>query len=287
MQLLIAFSATLLYAIHAGPRWWSNVRGKKRNVNPNAHLAALIAALDDYRKTQLFFVMVIQVACLIASQDGRLFQASSIAQKRNNTIFLYYLMAGGISSIVLLQVLLWSADKFSLLLDLLSTVTLWVAVPTIVHTSGSRLPLDNLITMGPVLDVCGGATSTRYCKEAKQISTGIEFEFFFFILIALLGLYQMILFVLHSCTRGMDEVDKRHMRTFTWPFFHAPILLACLAGSAVALLGYVRILQSNSGAFLDRTKWSLGQILAVTIWILVMVEYFNYVLCTCCTGSLP
>ncbi|KAK5113368.1 hypothetical protein LTR62_003468 [Meristemomyces frigidus] len=333
MQTFIVLSAWILFHVYAN---WStypillallpfhgrrrastvanNIQGRMNFFND-----ALVAALADFQKAQVFFMLSVQIAILVALHNAAFIQANTWQALWNNFGILYSLAFGGSLPILFVLVLLRIAGKkelYTLLFSLVSVVLsgttwfiAWFSAPdpnTSIPPSATPAPAE-----------CAGTAPIKYCYSAgiyynatEDVHRAVPMLTFCFVVMLVLVLNQIVIFTIHSpdgvsrkgtCFQWLRgavlrlpfwrkyddkaEIRSRYIRLFHLDtserivqLLHGLLLFATectfVSLNMVLIADYAHLLtKGNDFQTLDTKSWSLGQIIAVTIWVPILIEY--------------
>lgn len=182
MQAVIVLSTWVLY--HAYQEWakyplWASIvpfKGHKRAsmiavqlqraIKASHHTDALVSALVEFQKAQVFFMLAVQIAAIIALNNPTYLEASSWQQLWNNVGILFNLAFGGCLPVVFVLVLLRRAGKRSPYTLIVSTicVVLSTVMWFLTYESGPDPDTFKIKYEGTPLPECGGEIAPiKFC----------------------------------------------------------------------------------------------------------------------------
>ncbi|KAK4963604.1 hypothetical protein LTR10_001233 [Elasticomyces elasticus] len=167
MQMLIVLSAWVLFHFYENWAAWPltlfmiPVHGRKRatqlaqqaqnTVRASNHNHALVAALDEMQKAQVFFMLAVQIAALIALGNPKYIDATSWQQLWNNHGILFNLAFGGMFPVI-----------FAMVIKRLAGVT---SLYTLAVSTCLPDPDKSIKYEGAPIPQCAGIAPIKYCYE--------------------------------------------------------------------------------------------------------------------------
>lgn len=297
---------------------YASVKDLQRDVSPD-QIAALVSALVEFQRAQIFFMLAVQIAALIALHNPTYMEATSWQQLWNNVGILYDLAFGGCLPVVFGLFILRLASEKSFYTLGVSVCCLTLSAVTWFLTAFKRPDPNKSITYdGPDLPACGGMLApTKYCYDTDWWAfnsdasvKAVPMLAFCFVVQLWLILDQIDLFRIPASSGSPVKGNcfqwwrakilqysfwKTYERAVTERFhwlssikldtgervlkaINSVLLLATelafVGLNAVLISDYAHILASNDySQTLNLTDWSLGQVISVTIWVPVLLEY--------------
>lgn len=260
---------------------------------------AIATTLVEFQEAQCWFVFAIQIASILAivvnSQEGTFWGEIMV-----NAAVAFHVSQNGILPMFLVQICLHNEGirNWHTFIGFLVEYLL-----AIVATTQKVYFIDafNLFRKDQALDACGGNPSPRsYCTSMHGVE-GLSLTFFPRPL-----LYKMVFVVLDTIAIVILVLDqmtwtlRTHRRTRhinvggfrpghgpagrfgpAWVRFRRAVWLALeLAYLVINLLYMVSLIRVFNADSFEASKWSYGQIIAMTVWGPVIVKLFDLVLCT-------
>ncbi|TKA69406.1 hypothetical protein B0A55_07838 [Friedmanniomyces simplex] len=333
MQMGIVLSAWLLFHFYEtwaawpltitlipfhGTRKASQLAKQAQNdLRASKHAAALVSALDEMQKAQVFFMLAVQIAALIALRNPTYMQATSWQQLWNNYGILFNLAFGGMLPVIfamLIKRLSGATAVYTLIVStccvIVSSVTwflTWFAIPD---------PDKSIVYQGPPLPQCAGIAPVKYCYQygwfyanADATTKAIPMLVFCWVVQLCLILDAVDVFPVTNtdgfaskgnCFQWIEQkilgrpfwirYDDRHFNQSRWrtmlrfdtgerivrlvqDFIILATECAFVSLNVVLITDYAHLLLVNDFQTLDLKNWTLGQVIAVTIWVPVFLEY--------------
>lgn len=307
------------------PQAWSLADAAQAKLKDSEVHNALLEALADFQKAQVFFMLAVQIACMIALHDLADIQSTSWQQFWNNIGIFFNLAVGGYLPVLLgLMILrqMGRKDSYSLIV---STCSVGLAIVTWLTTweltiHRSEIQKVDIKSVGP--PSCNGIAPTQYCWSfdwfwQNSVASSRGFGMIAFALVVQLCMTIDHLTVFKPAGASDDDRKRQNLFQITrdwllhrqeWEYYenlvqHQRCLIwlakmkldtrhslltrskwfvllgtemALISLSILLLKAYGRLLV-NHGVLgylvLDHKAWSLGQIIAVTIWVPVLVKF--------------
>lgn len=307
------------------PQAWPLADAAQAKLKDSEVHNALLEALADFQKAQVFFMLAVQIACMIALHDLADIQSTSWQQFWNNIGIFFNLAVGGYLPVLLgLMILrqMGRKDSYSLIV---STCSVGLAIVTWLTTweltiHRSEIQKVDIKSVGP--PSCNGIAPTQYCWSFDWFWQNSVASSRGFGMIAFALVVQLCMIIDHLTVfkpAGASDDDRKRQNLFQvtrdwllhrqeWDYYenlvqHQRCLIwlakmkldtrhslltrskwFVLLGTEIALISlsilllkaYGRLLV-NHGVLgylvLDHKAWSLGQIIAVTIWVPVLVKF--------------
>jgi len=272
---------------------------------------ALTAGLVDFQKAQAYFAITLQGAALLAIwRGGTLLDATTYPQVGVTISLIGDVAASGIVCIVFGLYMLHTAQKTSTYVSTLSTLAVVMSLVTWTRTRMPMHPTNVEIDTfdAPNISACGGKISpAKFCASYDMVGYTASFEAPF---VAISGCILLVLLFSQSrsalvrmfrkvplCPSWLDvappklryqepskvnELTRRMLfcAARVWKIIHHGAVEITLVVMAVVMLIWL----VAPGAFgvnsaYDRIswrqdpQWTFGQLIAVTIWAPVMIEY--------------
>lgn len=249
--------------------------------------AALVSTLVEFQKTQVFFMLTVQVAALVALYNTTYFQAASWQQVWQNVNLFFNIASSGIDPITFNLFMLRKADKVSWYVLIASTGCVVVSLVTWFTAKFANPKPDQIVATGSVFSECGGINPTQYCLWPDTLAysdTGVSVPY----LLVSVGIFGCLWIEKVKCFGGPEKgVDKlnmfqllrnkagKHVREHSAKavdlFCTTAVLFAeywLVVANVLDVKGYISQLGFTAGS-----SWSLGQIIAVAVWVPVFVEW--------------
>lgn len=254
-------------------------------------VASLVASLVEFQKTQVFFIITVEVAVLIALYNGNYVNASSWQQWWNNVSFMQDIGYSGLEPVVFGMFLLRKADKLSWYVTVASTCCVFVSTFTIVK-SGEATIQPRQINNEISLDACQGQAPIQHCLEDRS-SQGLNVSAQHWVVSPFI-LGFMILEKIANDRPIMERLSRCHpiaVLKVKWQAVRSPkiaqrlqdvkehmlmiivplIELWFVVNISRMIMKYILWLPVGSTTRTNGT-WPLGQIIAVAVWVPVIVE---------------
>jgi hypothetical protein len=298
MWLLLSSAQCLRGVLHL----YSNrvhTRGMERlkdALAPGKQTAALIIALQEFQKTQIFLLLAIQVVSLLALVYTTWLDAHTSPQLIWNAAFMVLLSTAGVYPIILGLLTLRKSkghlEWFTLIISLACVVVslaTWARVSRI-DLGAIKLEQDDLVS-----DECGGINPMRYCRTSgMSLSTyGIGSEPVFRETLSISPVCVMLYLVVEKAvgsvatrfklswtpSRATNVLHAFRQRLIWIPGWIGNVLRVAvlLCAEAWLLWGNIMIFQLVYRVWADvdyeGRVWTIGQVIGVGVWIPVFIEY--------------
>jgi len=259
------------------------------------HTDILISTTVELQKTQIFYMMTIQIASLIALQNIQWLQAPTWQALDNNRQLFQTISSSGINPLVFNLYTLRKANKASPYLVVWTTVCIAVSVVTWFRSFQKPTPehLDATAT-GLTIEQCGGAAgapilccleggiSTQPGQDSQSLTITLLIQGIF--VLEAIAIFDnpadpgakcnVFAHLRRNLTEAFPKLDSGVWRSVgrgVRRVFFASVdgwLFYC---HFTLLSGYcVYGITSYSPAV---KTWTLGQLIAITVWVPVFVEY--------------
>jgi hypothetical protein len=262
---------------------------------PGRQTAALIIALQEFQKTQIFLLLALQVVSLLALVHTTWLDAHTSPQLISNAAFMVLLSTAGVYPIILGLLTLRKSkghlEWFTLVVSLACVVVslaTWTKVSRI-DLGAIKLQQDDLIS-----DECGGINPMRYCTMSgvSLRSYGISSQLIFRQRLSIGPVCVMLYLVIEKATSVATRFKMSWTPSWATNVLHAfrqrliwipgwirnvlrVTLLLC--AEAWLLWGNVMIFQLVYEIWADMDYegrvWTIGQVIGVGVWIPVFIEY--------------
>ncbi|KAK4540991.1 hypothetical protein LTR36_008360 [Oleoguttula mirabilis] len=208
--------AAVLMPFHGPKRASLRADQLQRAIRASHHTAALVSALVEFQKAQVFFMLAVQIAALIALHNPSYVQATSWQQLWNNLGILYNLAFGGCLPVLFSLFILRLAGKRSVYTLAVSFCCVAISAATWFLTwSAEPNPNTTISYTGPNLPACGGMTAPiKYCYDygwfvinSDATSKGIPMLVFCFVVQLCLILDLVTLFQPDGASGTSDRVN--------------------------------------------------------------------------------
>ena len=295
---LLAFVLLKLYTSWAYyiciPMFWfsyglveAKTKAKIIQKNAKLHAIPLLSALIEFHKAQCFFAIAVEVAAQILAPVG-LLGVSNLGQLYTNYEFIRITSVNGSLPVTFTLLFLRRAGIRSWYLFTLSTCAVALSAATYFGIDALEFNLysdpnglDLPSTTPPLIESCGGINPSAWCDTG--ISNNGQFSNptigFGSLSTSIIVLSMMFL---DQC--GFDEIPlvqrvwsrvtglkgKRRFNAITGLFFLVWVNYFIWIGST-----YTYLLSFAQAGAIDKSTWGFGQIVAVTIWVPCVFEYFH------------
>ena len=250
----------------------------------------LVTALLDFQKSQLFFSMALQVACLYAVHNPAIIAARSPKELQSGLLLLTIVVVSGVYPVVLNLVALGlgkkKSDRFTFILTVGAVI---LASANWLLSASTTIKPSQLMQDGFNPVSCGGINPQLYCMRPGQTvarilsedahhSVGASWQaaglVFPYLAIIYAGTEKYIIAMIRRLSgktaTAVNFVLKVALSIIQiWLFFGVTALVL-----EVSLILHIKEITA-------RDKWSLGQIIAVTVWVPCVVQWLYMVCCKC------
>jgi hypothetical protein len=244
----------------------------------------LVTALLDFQKSQLFFSMALQVACLYAVHNPAILASRTPNELQSGLLLLTIVGVSGVYPVVLnLLAVSMGKKKPDLFTFILTICAVILASANWLLSAPLVMRPAHLVQDGFDPISCGGINPQIYCMRADQTiskfldseSAGVSWQ-----AAALVVPYLAIIYT------GTEKYVKALIRRLPETAATAAnlvlkvglfIMQVWLIFGVAALLLEASIITSIK-EITSRDKWTLGQIIAVTVWIPCIVQWL-YMVC--------
>ncbi|KAM0713439.1 hypothetical protein Q7P37_010401 [Cladosporium fusiforme] len=263
------------------------------------HAASLVAALVDFQKTQVFFLLTVEIAVIVALFDTAYLYASSWDQLWTNVAFIHAVGFNATDAIVFGVVLLRKGGKASWYISVASVCCVIVSSITVFRSFGIHYEPYQLTTSEGVYKECYWHDPHAYCLgDHQSFGPGSKLSTSTVVSWAVSPIIMLVILVekLGSSRRrlGLSRTRRTFGRANNWllslvgqKFTEA---FVCFCKPVVSMFAeiwlvwrlcyaiayYVGQLPNAVGSENDdglKVRWALGQIIAVAVWIPVIIEY--------------
>ena len=242
------------------------------------HLSLWLNSVSEFHKTQCYYSIALQLASFVA-----LWGRGSVNRNQDDELFLLLIGADGLVPVALTLYTLAlhrRADSYHVVLAVLSallaSITGFAAVVI--------FPSTTVLTGGQWPEVCGGRTPQGVCGQTQDFKSAYYPNRWFIAIAFLCDLLILVIMALYISTRVADPrrfMRARHflhrfksLRALTNGFLHGCATLISIGCTIVELFFFVRLFESKN--VLDLHEWSFGQIVGITIWIAVIVDFVRH-----------
>lgn len=247
----------------------------------------LITALLDFQKSQLFFSMALQVACLYAVHNPAILAARTPKELQSGLLLLTIVGVSGVYPVVLNLLALGlgkkKVDLFTFILTfcavILASANWLLSAPTVMKPA--YLVQDGF---DPVS--CGGINPQQYCMRADRTvaqylseeSAGASWQ--------AAALVVPYLAIIYAGTEKYIKVLIGRLSGLTAKVVNSLLQTSLFIMQIWLVFGVAALLLEGSiiisiKEISARDKWTLGQIIAVTVWIPCIVQWLYMVCCKC------
>lgn len=296
---------------------WRHAGSRQAKLRNSAGRETLVQAMKEFQKAQVFFMLTVQVAVLVALTSQDFLESSSFQQYFNDFGIILDLILGGCLPVTIGYLMLRLAERPAKYIDddnnakdfrmegphfmlFITATCVIVAGSTWIYAwFGAKLKPDRALDgIHQALPGCGGRhTPVQYCLESnwwnKNVTNsyvGVAIVVICFFVMVMLALDHLKVFsfatkngrqrhlscygVLNAWTHSIQTKVYRRAIYHTSRTIVFATELALIALNTTLVVDYIRLLQPDeySTAF-DWSKWDLGQIIAVAIWVPVWLEY--------------
>ncbi|KAF2149511.1 hypothetical protein K461DRAFT_271100 [Myriangium duriaei CBS 260.36] len=249
--------------------------------------------LAEFQETQIFFIITIQVAALIALFGmNRNFMEASSWQQMWNTLGLFYLIAcAGVHPIIFNYFSLRKIKPLKRVRGLLLGTIFCVAVSTFTYIKiiTTKPRPDQAKSEQPGPRECGSVAPTLYCMGgalAKEDDIDLDATHLVHLMITLpaimlflLSLEHVFTFVDRNKLFGTRAIAATRKAVAKWPAWLPKWIGILLVVIGQWYMGFLMFLDFIAFAVfwvdMPDQKWSLGQVIAVAVWIPVLVKFFH------------
>lgn len=130
------------------------------------HMASLVAAFVDFQKTQVFFMLTVEVAVILALYNASYLNASSWAQLRENLSFMESVGYSGMEPIVFDMLILRKAGRSSWYISAASACCVLVSSITVFKSSTADVRPEQITRSIQGLGACFDQAPDQYCLNA-------------------------------------------------------------------------------------------------------------------------
>jgi hypothetical protein len=252
-----------------------------KKVTSKKQADTLVTALLDFQKSQLFFSVALQVACLYAVYHPAILEARTFIEVERNLQLLTLVGVSGLYPVALNLLSIRAGKKKPNLLTFLLTVcAIALASANWLISASTAMEPEQLTQDGLNLDLtpCGGMNPQKYCVPPDYTiakGLGINTAIISWQTVALVVPYLAVIYV------GVDKyITALFPRLSGTTATAANVILKVgsfiiqiwLVIGVAALLAFVGKLTSFKWIS-ARDKWTFGQIIAVTVWVPCIVEW--------------
>ena len=316
MWLIFTSAQLLRAALPTSRRWLSAAMTKwlTKFLKPGRQTHALVVALQEFQKTQVLFLLALQIVSLLALDHSTWLEAPTPMQVYYNAVFMMMLSTAGIYPIAIGLSMLRknksgdedptterkAKDELEGFTLLMSLACIAVSSATWYRSSHIKFNAGQLQEEGLNLDDCGDINPLRYCigSGSSLASAGLTHDVFSLqwlsvgpICVALYLTVETALppMVQHGLihapiwsTRRLQATKHRLGRipSWTWTFLKTLFILcidAWLLFGNVLIFGNIYTIWKEP---LDDGKvWTIGQVIGVAVWVPVFLEWVYVAIC--------
>lgn len=264
----------------------AKLRGSKlqQSLASNHHVSILITSLADFQKGQCIFWLSIDVAVLLGISGAvDTLEATSVADFRANQISLQVICVGaytctvfGLYCLHLVRKRSWYVFALSFITAIVSVIA-WVATYT---AAMNRIQPDDIDSS--LQNYCGPFKPQTYCTTTDSYNK-ISHDQFDSILVGSGGICLLVLLcdmIIHN-TRYRTSSLARRLCTCErtpprWLLYLRSTLRFTMEMLSIILsvILFQALIGIAFGTGSGKPKWGFGQILALTIWIPILLEWF-------------
>lgn len=283
-------------------------KGESKKFRERRNVLATVPALVDFHETQIFFSITLQIVCQVALSKSEKLEANTAGELVANQFLIKAIGVAGIYPIVLNLCTLYQHQRFLdwfILLASFCCVVMAVATWSLAM-SVSVLPYQLLKDDSLTSPSCGPGNPMRLCISPVALHQVYEwllkgrsltvFDRVFLsipaVVVSLVAFFAVLATSIEvfgiKCTKGCkvnvyqwllekDQQNRpegakpsRHVRAFyalvavweIWLFLSTAMLLACIC---LLMVPAVR----------QQPKWSIGNIIAVAVWVPVTIKWLH------------
>ncbi|CAK4032441.1 Hypothetical predicted protein [Lecanosticta acicola] len=263
MSTWASWIAWLIYLVKGRKKADQKALEVQNRVDDSHQQAALLSSLVEFQKAQSYFALTLQGSAIAAlAGSGAMFDADSFRQLRLTVYLLGDVAVTGIVCITSGLYILHNAGKQNGYTTLLSVLAYFVSLVVWIQT---RLPLHSLgeLTMlHQDLPACGYKSPATYCAADLRPVTIFES-----VAIALCSLTLLMVVILQRTRLSDYKWETLGMRHWV-----PEAVEAIHAGFGLAILVQM-ITNGEMKAVGSEVQWTFAQLLSVTIWAPLIVEY--------------
>ncbi|RMY65617.1 hypothetical protein D0863_09000 [Hortaea werneckii] len=268
----------------------------------STHRPALIAGLVDFQEAQCYFAITLQGCALFAIwKGGPLLEAATETKANLTTAIIGHVAALGMVCIVFALYILQNARRSSIYVSAVSTLATGVSIITWTRTRRpAELKTKGLESDIPNVPACGWKIDpTKFCEvypdpgftamEAPDVSiSGLAMLWILGGqangLLAHLQAWRHVWklrppawwrTVQHRSLSFPDIPGRIVVATlhFLWARCRHGLAEATFSAMAAVMIAMLSNPDPNGRSWQDKTKWTLGQLIAVTIWAPILIEF--------------
>ena len=261
------------------------------------HLSkTLVTALVDFQKTQVLFILAVQISCLWAANNGEVTLSSSYGQEQNNLALYEVIGLNGAIPVVMTLSALHAARQDSLYIDIASLVSLAISSATCL----SRPPFSSLYRfddpeVGGIAQ-CGGLESPlRYCtaRPDKTLFFDAKAQLYIWLVPFITGLCFALkrainVFRDHHGDPAQRQLDREAPQHPLWTLLLNVVEIVLAVGCCYLLGAYFQILLPNDypaaydvASIFGAVQWTPGQVISITIWAPIVIDFVYNLLSMC------
>ncbi|RMY57823.1 hypothetical protein D0864_13454 [Hortaea werneckii] len=231
------------------------------------HRPALIAGLGDFQEAQSYFAITLQGCALFAIwKGGPLLEAANKTQASLTTAIIGHVAALGMVCIVFNLYILHNARRSSIYVSTVSALAIIISMIAWTRTRRQvELKTKGLEADIPNLPACGGKVDpTRFCA----VYSDPDFTMLEAPIVSISSL--AMLWILVRQANGL----LAHLQAWRHAWRLRPAWWQIVQPCFRAISGTPTRIAVTVLRFLwDKTKWTFGQLIAVTIWAPILIEF--------------
>jgi hypothetical protein len=248
----------------------------------------LVTALLAFQKSQLFFSVALQIACLYAVHNPTILAARSSRELQSGMLLLTIVGVSGVYPVVLnLLALGLGKKKVDLFTFVLTVCAVILASANALLSAPAVMKPSQLMQDGFNPVSCGGINPQQYCISADQTVIKLLTEGFHYSgapTWQAFGLIIPCLAIIHAGTEQFitATIERLSGKAATAAnlvlkvgLFIIHVWLFLGVGVLLFLVGDIISLQEITA----QDKWSLGQVIAVAVWAPCVVQWLYMVCC--------
>lgn len=254
----------------------------------------LVTALLDFQKSQLFFSVALQAACLYAVHNPAILAARSSRELQSGLLLLTIVGVSGVYPVVLnlLTLRLGGKKTLDLFTFVLAVCTVILASANLLLSAPAVMKPSQLMQDGFNPVSCGGVNPQQYCMSADQTVVKLWTEGFHYSGAATwqaAGLVVPWLAIIHAGAERFITAAIKRLSGKAATAANLVVKFGLFVLHVWLFLGVVVLLYVVGGILsykeaTARDRWSLGQTIAVTVWVPCVVQWLYMV---CCKYTLP
>lgn len=298
----------LYYAIRGRfkPRTKPAMKGKLKKFREQQNVLATVPALVDFHETQIFFSITLQLVCQVALTKAEKLEATNVGELVANQFLIKAIGVAGIYPVVLTLCTLYRQKQFLDWFILLASFCC-VLIATVTWSQAMSVSISlNQLLIDHVPKDCGPTNTMQYCISPVALHQTYEwllesrsltlFDRVFLsgapVALSLFAFLALVATRIEkfpgNCTKGckvsffqwLREEDLRRrpegvQSSYLERAFYALVAVweIWLCFSTIMLLVSISLLMVT--AVRQQPKWSIGNIIAVAVWVPVFIKWLH------------